>query len=263
MDLDVVVTDSKGHPIPDLTRPDFTVKVDGKPVPIDYFARVEEGTIHAPDLATASPERVLEEYRKGEDAYVPRHFLIYVDSGTSRRSRATARSIAPGLRHPSRALGHRAHRPLRPAVEGPDRWTASKETLLAAVDSMEKGVGMSRLMNEKHDAADIDSTRLAHSRQWAARNYVDETAVELDMMAKDMRAQLTTLTALPGKKAFLFVSGGLDIAARLRHVRVRRRQLGSAAFASSTRARSASRSRTSRARPTPTTSPSTPWTRGA
>ena len=81
MDLDVVVTDSKGQPISDLARQDFAVRVDGKSVPIDYFARVEDGTIHAPDLSTASPDRVLDVYRKGGEAYVPRHFLIYVDSG--------------------------------------------------------------------------------------------------------------------------------------------------------------------------------------
>src|ERR1700682_1121478 len=81
MDLDVSVTDSRGNPVSDLTQNDFRVTVDGKPVPIDYFTRVEEGTIHAPDLATASPELVLAEYRKGADAYVPRHFLIYFDLG--------------------------------------------------------------------------------------------------------------------------------------------------------------------------------------
>ena len=129
MDLDVIVTDSRGRPVPDVTQGEFSVKVDGKPVPIDYFARVEEGTIHAPDLASASPERVLAEYRKGEEAYVPRHFLIYVDTG----------HLSPGYRN-------RALESLRDFVTrlGPgdtgrivlfDRrtkdltpWTASKET---------------------------------------------------------------------------------------------------------------------------------------
>ena len=53
MDLDVSVTDSRGNPVTDLKKDDFRVAVDGKPVNIDYFTRVAQGTIHAPDLATA------------------------------------------------------------------------------------------------------------------------------------------------------------------------------------------------------------------
>lgn len=76
MDLDVVVTDKAGRPVSDLKREDFMVRLGGKVVPIDYFARVDAGAIHAPDLATASPDQVLAVYRQGEQAYVPRHFLI-------------------------------------------------------------------------------------------------------------------------------------------------------------------------------------------
>ena len=92
MDLDVTVTDKSGRSVPDLKREDFTVKVDGKPVPIDYFARVDQGTIHAPDLATASPDQVLAAYRRGDEAFVPRHFLMYVDLGHLAPDGASARS---------------------------------------------------------------------------------------------------------------------------------------------------------------------------
>ena len=81
MDLDVSATDSKGNPVADLNRDEFRVTVDGKAVPIDFFTRVAEGTIHSPDLAAASPDRVLAEYRKGEETYIPREFLMYVDVG--------------------------------------------------------------------------------------------------------------------------------------------------------------------------------------
>jgi VWFA-related protein len=210
MDLDVVVTDSRGRPVPDLTQRDFIVKVDGKPVPIDYFTRVEEGAIHAPDLASASPERVLAEYRKGEEAYVPRHFLIFVDTG----------HLAPGSRN-------RALEALRDFVTrlGPsdtgrvvlfDRrakdltpWTASKETLLSALTRMESGVGMSRLMTEQQTLRDIDTTR-GRSRISLAQNYAQQERVEVHQMLVDMGSEVTTLTALPGKKAFLFVSGGFE-----------------------------------------------------
>ena len=65
LDLDVDVTDSRGQPVTDLTREDFTVRIGKKAVPIDYFARVDEGAIHAPDLASASPEQVLTDVPEG------------------------------------------------------------------------------------------------------------------------------------------------------------------------------------------------------
>ena len=52
LNLDVDVTDGKGNPITDLKREDFTLKIGGKVVPIDYFSTVNDGTIHAPDLAS-------------------------------------------------------------------------------------------------------------------------------------------------------------------------------------------------------------------
>jgi VWFA-related protein len=210
MDLDVAVTDSQGRPVTDLTRADFTIRVDGKPMPIDYFARVDAGSIHAPDLSTASPDRVLDVYKSGGEAFVPRHFLIYVDSG----------DISPGLRN--RTLDQ-----LKDFITrlGPtdtarmvlfDRlpkelteWTSSKETLLSAVEKMEKGVGMSRLQNQMQTVRSIDSTRSRQSRLFLAQSFTDQEATEIDTMLKDMRAQLATMTPLPGKKAFLFVSGSL------------------------------------------------------
>ncbi|MDQ2979427.1 MAG: VWA domain-containing protein [Acidobacteriota bacterium] len=213
MDLDVSVTDSRGNPVPDLTQNDFRVTVDGKPVSIDYFTRVAEGTIHAPDLATASPDLVLAEYRKGADAYVPRQFLMYIDVG----------NLSPG----SRKRGLEALRDLVTRL-GPgdmgrvvlfDRrgkeqteWTSSKETLFSALSKIESsGVGMSRLMNETQTLNQIDSMRSRSARESYARMYAEQVRVEVSNMLRDMSAELTTLTALPGKRAFLHVSGGFDM----------------------------------------------------
>ncbi|HYR47062.1 MAG TPA: VWA domain-containing protein, partial [Thermoanaerobaculia bacterium] len=212
MDLDVVVTDSKGRNVADLSRGDFLVKVDGQPVAIDYFARVDEGTIHAPDLAEASPDRVLEEYRKGTETYLPRHFLIYFDVG----------HVSPGLRR-------RALEALRDFVTrlGPsdsarvvlfDRrakeltpWTPSKETIFEALSKIESGVGMSRLLTEQQTLREIDATGSRSSRAFLARSYAEQERAEVRKMLDDMGTELATLTALPGKKAFLLVSGGFDM----------------------------------------------------
>ena len=59
LDLDVVAT-KDGEFVTDLKREEFAVKVDGKVFPLDYFTRVEEGTLFGPDLSKASPDLILE-----------------------------------------------------------------------------------------------------------------------------------------------------------------------------------------------------------
>ncbi|HEY1250262.1 MAG TPA: VWA domain-containing protein [Thermoanaerobaculia bacterium] len=218
LDLDVDVTDSKGQPVKDLTRDDFTVKIGGKPVNIDYFSRVDMGTIHAPDLASASPDQVLSAYKRGEDAYIPRNFLIYVDLGY----------LPPGLRN--RSL--EAARDLITRM-GPDDaarvvvfdrlpkvyadWTSSKETIFSALERIQhEGVGMSRLRAEEQTVQLIDAnprTRargLANGRIQLADSYAQEVGAEIQTMLDSMDQEVATLTPLRGKKSFLFLTGGFE-----------------------------------------------------
>jgi len=185
MDLDVSVTDSKGNPVPDLDKGDFRISVDGKPVAIDYFTRIAEGTIHSPDLAAASPDRVLAEYRKGTDAY------IVTRMGPSDLGRVVVFD--------------------RRGKEQTE-WTASKEALLSALTKVEStGVGMARLMSEQQTLHEIDQNRSRSSREMFARSYGEQVKVEITNLLRDMSAELTTLTALPGKRSFVLVSGGFDM----------------------------------------------------
>src|SRR5262249_44802705 len=193
LDLDVDVTDSKGLPVTDLKREDFTVKIGGKPVPVDYFTRVEGGTIHAPDLSTASPDQILAAYRKGNEAYVPRNFLIYIDLGF----------ISPGIRN--RSLGALSDFVTKLGPDDAARvvvfdrsprvladWTTSKETLMAAISSVEKGrVGMSRLQNQRQTVSMIDSTR-PRSRGALVRQYAEENAQEIQTLLESMRQEIVT-----------------------------------------------------------------------
>src|SRR5664279_4109553 len=79
MDLDVVATGKDGRNVPDLTRAEISVTVDGKPFPLDYFARVEAGQLHGPDLATASPDLILQTTAAGAEHFLPRQFLVFFD----------------------------------------------------------------------------------------------------------------------------------------------------------------------------------------
>ncbi len=211
LDLDVDVTDAKGQPVTGLTREDFTVEISGRPARIDYFSRVDAGTIHTPDLATASPDQVLKAYRQGDTTIVPRNFLIYIDLGF----------ISPGIRDRSlNALSDFISR-LGPndatRVVLFDRsptvltdWTTSKETAMAAISKIEsEHPGMSRLQTQRQTIAMIDSTprrrRGAYVQQYAA-----ETSQEIETMLQSMQNELVTLAPLSGKKSFLFVTGGFE-----------------------------------------------------
>jgi VWFA-related protein len=212
MDLDVAVTDRSGRPVPDLRREDFTVRIDGKPVPIDYFARVDEGTIHAPDLATASPDQVLAAYRRGDEAFVPRHFLMYVDLGHlapdgRKRALEGLRDLVTRMGPNDRGRVLMFDRRSKELTE----WTSSKEELFAALTRIEKaGVGMSRLLTERQTLRDIDSTGRRSTREFLARGYAEQERTEVRQMLDDIGSELATLAPLAGKKAFLFVSGGFD-----------------------------------------------------
>ncbi len=216
LNLDVDVTDSQGAPVTGLKRDDFTLKIGGKAVPIEYFALVDEGAIHAPDMASAAPDQVLATYRKGEEAYVPRNFLVFVDLGY----------LPPGLRNYSlnaiRDLAARLGPNDAMRVVVFNRlptvlvdWTTSKEVVLTALTDMERqGVGMSRLQSQTQTIAQIDSMgsgrRAVNSRMQLARQYGQEVGIEIQTMIESMRAELVTLTPLNGKRAFLFVSGGFE-----------------------------------------------------
>ena len=211
LDLDVDVTDSKGQPVTDLKREDFVVKIGGKPTAIDYFARVADGTIHSPDLATASPDQVLAAYTKGGEATVPRNFLIYIDLGF----------ISPGIRNRSinalsdfvTRLGPNDATRLVLFDRSPivlQDWTTSKESAMSALSRIEKEhPGMSRLQTERQTIALIDSTprrrRGAYVEQYAA-----QVSQEIQTMITSMQSELVTLSPLAGKKSFIFLTGGFE-----------------------------------------------------
>jgi len=211
LNLDVDVTDAQGNPVTDLKKEDFAVRIGKVPATIDYFTRVDQGTIHSPDLSTANPDQVLEAYRQGDQAFVPRNFLIYVDLGT----------LSPGLRNRSLEAMRDLVTRLGPRdsvrVVVFDRsekvltdWTTSKETAMSALSSIEKqGVGMSRLNAERQTISMIDSSR-PRARSSFVYQYAQEIGQEIETMLTGMRRELVNLTPLHGQRAFVFLSGGFE-----------------------------------------------------
>lgn len=217
MDLDVVVTGRGGKPVRDLKRDDFTVRLGGKVVPIDYFARVEGGAIVAPDLATASPEQGLAAPDGTKPAYLPRYFLIYVDLG--RMSPQWQRRALEPIRDLIARFGPSDHGRVVMFDRIPkvlSEWTPNKESLLAALAGVKKTVGMSRLNSERQARHSIDHppgltpAQRARYVESVANQYTAQARAETRDFLHDVELGLAALAPLAGKKSFLLVSGGFD-----------------------------------------------------
>jgi VWFA-related protein len=217
MDLDVVVTDKDGRPVKDLTRGDFTVRLAGKPVPIDYFARVDEGAIRALDFPTAAPDQVVEMAPSAEKAYVPRYFLVFMDIGhvspSARKSSFDALHDFIGQMSPNdRARIVLYARSLKPVTQ----WLSSKEVLSERIAKIEKEqLGMSGLLTERQSLHDIDfaanfAGQAGRMRRRLAEDYAEQQRAEVRQLLDGVRSELSLLAPLAGKKVFLFLSGGFE-----------------------------------------------------
>jgi VWFA-related protein len=220
VDVDVYVVDKHGNPVSDLKREEFEVFEDGKPVPVVNFYAVS-GKPATPPAATpvppprpqAAPEPPAAPAPSAESQQL--HLVVYVDNlnlTPFHRNRVLRqlRGFLNGRLGPEdqvmlvtydRAL-HVRH-PFVPVAK-------ALETDLSAIEKMPgNGVQLAserrqifQLLQEEHDVP-CD----AKARQVTAyvESRYNETAVRLNAL----RALISSLAGLPGRKAVLYVSDDL------------------------------------------------------
>ena len=214
MDIDVVVTERDGRPVPDLRRDEFHVRVDRKPVSIDYFAAVQDSSVRPPDLATLSPDLVLNQAERAKEASVPRHFLIFLDANLSPSGR---QRTGEGLKELVARLGPSDEGLV--LVEGGVKvrmlssWTSNKEELVAALSEAEKPLPetLRRLDRERQTLREIEMTTRVGGREERARMYEEEAYREVERMVADLNEALSLFGGKAGKKILLDVSGGFEM----------------------------------------------------
>ena len=212
MDLDVVAT-KDGAPVNDLTKADFVVRVDGKPVPIDYFARIDSGTVHGPDLATASPDFVLETLRTDTgDAYVPRQFLVYFDD--ERLLPFERKPVIEGLRDFVTRLSP-SDRASIVSYDGATRvlvpFTSSKEDLLDGLARLEKA-SPKALSLEAQYRQTVQELRVsrASARTGIIRSWSAEASARDRSSLEELSRSVSALAARSGKRTLLLVTNGWE-----------------------------------------------------
>jgi VWFA-related protein len=219
MDLDVVATGKGGEPVTDLVKSEITVIVDGIPYAPDYFARIDAGQVHGPDLANASPDVVLETTRAGDTRWVPRQFLAFFDD--EHLMPFERKRVIEGLRDfvtrlsPSDSMALLAYN-ISTRVFVP--FTSSKEDLLLGLSKLEKLPPRGLYWDTQYRQAINDARRYSpfSARGQSARDSIVRTwgaqAWARDKGTLDeFRRTVDALAARSGKRVLLFVSHGMEL----------------------------------------------------
>ncbi len=214
LDLDVVAT-KDGKFVNDLTKDEFTVKVDGKPVPLDYFTRVTEGTLFGPDLSQASPDLILESLQNEAGAhYLSRQFLVFFDDDhmmpfdrprVIEGLREFFLKLSPADRTSILRYDRAATRALVP-------FTNSKEELLDGLAKLEKMApgGLSWYAQAQQDWNQARASSY-YSRSSIIRNYGAQARVREQNALNDLRRAISALAARSGKRTLVYVGDGIEL----------------------------------------------------
>ncbi|HEX2642404.1 MAG TPA: VWA domain-containing protein, partial [Thermoanaerobaculia bacterium] len=239
VDVEVVVTDRRGHPVPGLKASDFRLLVDGKPMPIDSFAEVRDGVVPAalPPETGAQPVPVPQEAVPGQE--VPHSYLVFIDEFFTppvMRNEALhglAREI-PTLRPVDRiavvAFDGRKIKVLAP-------WTSPGETIQKLLEKLSQE--KASLAATPYSIADLEPSANQLIEQYnnaldsagGTGSLVDEFATEMltpKLIERSIDAATKTLrgfAAVPGRKLLVLLSGGwaYDVRAKKRTLDQRER----------------------------------------
>jgi VWFA-related protein len=215
--VDVVVTDSKGHRVTGLKPEDFEVRQDGIAQKITNFYAVEGGKVLFEDgksVPLSEPAAAAE-----VPPEVKAHYVFYIDNlniQVQNRNRMFRRlkAAVPEMVGPN-AEGmivtfNRSVKVRRP-------FTSDASDLVGALDQIEyESAGGTTLQGERRDAIQkIDESTTSDEALGVARMYSLSLRNDLDFTVEAIKATLDSLAGLPGRKYFIYVSEGLPETAGL------------------------------------------------
>ncbi len=223
VNVEVVVTDRQGNRVPGLAAADFRLKVDGKPVPVDYFTEVRGGAAIAPEPGVQTAVRGLPTLEPGSP--VGTSYLVFIDDFFS---------VAPRRDEVLRALKDDLGR------LGPDdrmaivAFDGSRLDMLASWTSSQRALS-SALVEATHRpafglqrAAELNAFEtgrnarggglggVTNNRRFDVTtqldieelSYAERLADQIDRSVKAAASTLRGFASPPGRKVMLLLSGG-------------------------------------------------------
>lgn len=227
VNVDVFVTDKKGNRINDLKREDFEVFEDGRPVAITNFYAVKDGRAVTPQPAPAPapaagepaapslPGEDLNAVQTPEDQRL--RLVVYIDNFNIRpfnRNRV--------MRELRAFIGSKLSKEDQMMLVSYDRslhvrrtFTSDPHLIATALLELEKVSG--HAVHHDSDRRDVlrqieDSESVTEATMYA-RSYSQAAFNDLSFSVDALKDIVDSLAGLPGRKAILYVSDGLQMIA--------------------------------------------------
>jgi VWFA-related protein len=221
VNVEVFVTDAKGDFVPGLTRGDFQILEDGKPVEIaNFYAAEVPAQAPEPQTAVAAPRTSTPGNRVPEEQRL--YLVLFLDN---RSLTPVARNkLLPSIEGFVRNQLRRGDRVLVVSYDGPgsvnvrQSATGDPAAVLAALEqaARESAGGSQRLTELRQAIRIIDDINPAIAGDISEA----EMTIELYESARQQETRgalraldevLSSLSGLPGRKALVYASGGLSL----------------------------------------------------
>jgi VWFA-related protein len=228
VNVEVVVTDWRGHRVTGLKPGDFRLKVDGKAVPLEYFTEVRDGRAAAP-AAVGAGAPVPPGTEAGET--IGTQYLVFIDDFFSIGAQRDV--VLASLKRELGQLGPADHMSIvdwdgTRLVRLAD-WSASREELAAALDrartrparGLEQRVALNLLREEQQsqyrydpdltDGADDQLHRILGANPGLSMveiSYGQVLAAQIEGAAEAVVSTLRGSAPPSGRKVLLLLSGG-------------------------------------------------------
>jgi VWFA-related protein len=219
VNVDVYVTDKSGKRITGLTRDDFEIFEDKKPVKITNFYAVEgRKPVGADDVAPAPPPVP---GQPAEPAPVPEdqrlRLVIYIDNfnihpfNRNRVMRDVRQFLRDNVTRQDQVMLASYDRELHVRRT----FTNDADVVAQAMLELEKVSGNAiQHESERREALDrIDESRNVEEARSIARGYAESTFNDLSFTIEALKSIVNSLAGVPGRKAVLYVSDGLPLVA--------------------------------------------------
>lgn len=221
VNVDVYVTDKKGNRVNGLSREDFEILEDRKPMAITNFYAVDEGRPVPTAEELANPAPPSPTAVPGLPPEIPEdqrlHLVVYIDNFNihpfSRNKTFTAlreflrSELTPGDRVMLITYDREPH--VRRA------FTSDPQVIASALFELEKlNAFATQTDQDRRDLLrDLDDIRDANQALSRVRSYAESLYNDLQFSIDSLKNTVSSLAGLPGRKAVLYVSDGLPMIA--------------------------------------------------